>query len=90
MEFMSIVDAKARAPAGCAAVGVYENGDLGIAARQLDKQLAGMITSLHGSGDFSAKVGDTLMLPLPSGATPTARWRPSVTSAPSAIGSHTT
>ena len=68
MEFIAIVDAKARAPSGCAAVGIYENGDLGIAARQIDKQLAGMITSLHGSGDFSAKVGDTLMLPLPSGS----------------------
>src|ERR1700753_3356091 len=66
MEFMSIVDAKAREPSGCAAVGIYENGDLGIAARHLDKQLAGMITSLHGRGDFAAKVGDTLMLPLPS------------------------
>jgi leucyl aminopeptidase len=69
MEFMSIVDAKARAPSGCAAVGIYENGDLGIAARHIDKQLSGTITSLHGSGDFSAKVGDTLMLPLPSGST---------------------
>jgi leucyl aminopeptidase len=69
MEFIAIVDAKARAPSGCAAVGVYENGDLGIAARHMDKQLAGMITSLHGSGDFSAKVGDSLMLPLPSGST---------------------
>src|SRR6202042_3964773 len=69
MEFMAIVDAKARAPSGCAAVGIYENGDLGIAARQIDKQLAGMITSLHGRGEFSAKVGDTLMLPLPSGST---------------------
>jgi len=69
MEFIAIVDAKARAPSGCAAVGIYENGDLGIAARLIDKQLAGMVTSLHGSGDFSAKVGDTLMLPLPSGST---------------------
>jgi len=69
MEFMSIVDAKARAPSGCAVVGIYENGDLGIAARHIDKQLSGTITSLHGSGDFSAKVGDTLMLPLPSGST---------------------
>jgi leucyl aminopeptidase len=72
MEFMAIVDAKARAPSGCAAVGIYENGDLGIAARHIDKQLSGMISGLHGSGDFSAKVGDTLMLPLLPGS-PAAR-----------------
>ena len=68
MEFMAIVDAKARAPSGCAAVGIYENGDLGVAARQIDKQLEGLITRLLGSGDFAAKLGDTLMLPLPTGA----------------------
>ncbi len=68
MEFMAIVDAKARAPSGCAAVGIYENGDLGVAARQVDKQLEGLITRLLGGGDFAAKLGDTLMLPLPSGS----------------------
>jgi leucyl aminopeptidase len=68
MEFMAIVDAKARAPSGCAAVGIYENGDLGAAARQVDKQLEGLVTRLLGSGDFAAKLGDTLMLPLPTGA----------------------
>jgi leucyl aminopeptidase len=68
MEFMAIVDAKARAPAGCAVVGIYENGELGIAARQVDKQLEGLITNLHGSGDFAAKLGDSLMLPLPAGS----------------------
>ena len=68
MEFTAIVDAKARAPTGCAAVGVYENGDLGAAARQIDKQLEGLITRVHGSGDFAAKLGDTLMLPQPVGS----------------------
>ena len=69
MEFMAIVDAKARAQAGCAAVGIYENGDLGIAGRHLDKQLAGLIVGLTRSGDFAAKLGDTLMLPLPANPT---------------------
>src|SRR5471032_942661 len=64
MEFMAIIDAKARAQAGCAVLGIYENGDLGVAARQIDKQLAGLVSNLHGSGDFAAKLGDTLMLPL--------------------------
>ena len=68
MEFMAIIDAKARAPAACAAIGIYENGDLGVAARQVDKQLAGLITNLQGGGDFAAKLGDTLMLPLPAGS----------------------
>jgi leucyl aminopeptidase len=66
MEFMAIVDAKARAASGCAVVGIYENGDLGIAARQIDKQLDGMIAKLQASGDFAAKLGDSVMLPLPA------------------------
>ena len=37
MEFKAIVDAKAREPSGCAVVGVYENGDLGI-ARAVDRR----------------------------------------------------
>ncbi len=67
MEFMAIVDAKARHAADCAVVGVYENGDLGVAARQIDKQLDGIIMKLHRSGDFAAKLGDSIMLPLPQG-----------------------
>jgi leucyl aminopeptidase len=69
MEFTAIVDAKARATTGCAAVGIYENGDLGTAARQIDKQLQGLIARVHGSGDFAAKLGDTLMLPQPPRST---------------------
>src|SRR6202142_2962096 len=69
MVFIAIVDAKARTAAGCAVVGIYENGELGTAARQVDKQLAGLITNRLGSGVFAAKLGDTLMLPLPPGST---------------------
>jgi leucyl aminopeptidase len=72
MEFIAIVDARVRQTAGCAVVGIYENGDLGIAARQIDKQLDGFISKLHSGGDFAAKLGDTLMLPLPAGS-PAAR-----------------
>jgi len=68
MEFKVIVDAKARAKAACVVVGIYENGDLGVAARQIDKQLGGTIGKLFASGDFAAKLGDSLMLPLPSGS----------------------
>jgi leucyl aminopeptidase len=68
MEFMAIIDAKARSPAGCAVAGVYENGDLGAAARHFDKLLSGVLTKLHGSGDLAGKLGDALMLPMPPGS----------------------
>ena len=68
MEFKVIIDAKARQKAGCAVVGVYENGDLGVAARRIDSQLDGLIRKLQGDGDFSAKLGDVLLLPAPAGA----------------------
>jgi leucyl aminopeptidase len=68
MEFKAIVDAKARNEAGCAVVGVYEDGNLGKAAHQLDKQMGGLIGKLHADGDFSGKLGDILLLPAPAGA----------------------
>ena len=68
MEFKAIIDAKARHEAGCAVVGVYEEGDLGISARRIDAQLNGMIGKLRGDGDFSAKLGEALLLPAPAGA----------------------
>jgi leucyl aminopeptidase len=68
MEFKAIIDAKARNDAGCAVVGIYEDGDLGIAARRIDTQLGGLIGKLHGDGDFSGKLGDILLLPTPAGA----------------------
>ena len=71
MEFKAIIDAKARNDAGCAVVGIYEDGDLGLAARKIDTQLNGMIGKLHGDGDFSGKLGDALLLPTPKGTTAT-------------------
>src|SRR5271154_2566012 len=68
MEFNAIIDAKARSAAGCAVVGVYEEGDLGVAARHVDAQLGGLIGKLHTGGDFAGKLGDTLLLPEPAGA----------------------
>src|ERR1700683_5498458 len=68
MEFKAIVDAKVRDSAGCAVVGVYEKGDLGVAARALDAQIGGTIGRLHAGGDFGAKLGDTLLFPQPAGA----------------------
>jgi leucyl aminopeptidase len=68
MEFKAIIDAKARSEAGCAVVGVYEDGSLGKPAHQLDKQMGGLIGKLHADGDFSGKLGDILLLPAPAGA----------------------
>ena len=68
MEFKAIIDAKARNDAGCAVVGIYEDGTLGIAGRRIDTQLGGLIGKLHGDGDFSGKLGDILLLPTPDGA----------------------
>jgi leucyl aminopeptidase len=68
MEFKAIVDVKAHDPADCAVVGIYELGDLGIGAALIDTQIGGIIGNLHASGDFAGKLGDTLLLPLPTGA----------------------
>jgi leucyl aminopeptidase len=67
MEFKAIIDAKARHEAACAVVGVYEEGDLGKAARLLDTQLHGLIGRLRREGDFCGKLGDALLLPSPAG-----------------------
>ena len=68
MEFKAIVDAKARASADCAVVGMYERGDLSVGAGQIDSQIGGLIGKLHSSGDFAGKLSDTLLLPLAKGA----------------------
>ncbi len=67
MEFKAIIDARMRQEAGCAVLGVYEDA-LGAAARRIDAQLNGLIRRLQGDGDFSAKLGEVLLLPKPAGA----------------------
>ena len=62
MQFNTLVDPKARSKTGCAVVGIYENADLGSAARQLDAQVQGRIQGLCSAGDFAAKLADTLLL----------------------------
>jgi len=68
MEFKSVIDAKAKSPAGCAVLGVYEDGDLGVAARHVDAYAGGLLGKLRASGDLSGKLGDTLLLTQPAGA----------------------
>ena len=55
MEFKAIIDPKTRAASDCAVVGLYENGDLGAAARHVDAQTGGLIRHLHSGGDFAGK-----------------------------------
>ena len=68
MKFKAIIDAKARSPTGCAVIGIYEDGDLGVGARQIDKQMQGVIGKLHGHGDFAGKSGEAMLLPAAAGA----------------------
>lgn len=68
MEFKALADARARTSCGCAVLGVYESGELGIATRHVDAALGGSIARLQKGGDFAAKLGDTLLLPQPAGA----------------------
>jgi leucyl aminopeptidase len=68
MEFKAIVDGKMQEAAGCAVVGIYENGELGSAGRRMDTQLGGLIAKMNREGDFAGKLGDALMLHAPHGA----------------------
>src|ERR1700759_3776093 len=68
MEFKATIDAKVRNAAGCAVVGLYEDGELGVAAKRPGAGLGGLLAKLCKDGDFPAKLGDHLLLPGPSGA----------------------
>jgi leucyl aminopeptidase len=68
MEFNAIVDVKARDATDCAVIGIYEQADLGVAAGHINEQLGGLIAKLQSNGDFAAKAGDVLLLPLAAGA----------------------
>ena len=61
MEFKAIVDAKARTASGCAVVGVYENGELGNAARHIDAQIGGILGRLHKTLKIMAPLEGTQM-----------------------------
>jgi leucyl aminopeptidase len=67
MEFKTIVDTRARSATACAVIGVFENGELGEAAKQIDAQIGGQIRKLHSGGDFAGKLGDSFLLARPAG-----------------------
>jgi leucyl aminopeptidase len=68
MDFKAIVDAKANIATGCAVIGVYEDGDLGVAARHVDALTGGLLARLQAAGDLAGKLGDSLLLAAPMGA----------------------
>ena len=69
MEFKAIVDATRRAnPRAAPSSACTRTAILGVAARNIDAQIGGLIAQLQSGGDFAAKVGDTLLLPRPAGA----------------------
>jgi leucyl aminopeptidase len=67
MEFKAVVDLQAKGGADCAVVGIYEQGDLGLGAAQIDAAIDGTLVKLCESGDFTGRLGDTLLLPRAAG-----------------------
>jgi len=62
MQIHVVTQNAARVPSDCAVVGVYEGGELGAAARALDRDLKGRIAALIARGDFAGRLADTLLL----------------------------
>ncbi len=65
MEFVARTGSAATARTDCALVGVYKGGGLSEAAREVDAVAGRMISRLVRRGDFSGKLGQTLLLPEP-------------------------
>jgi leucyl aminopeptidase len=72
MEFQVQTGAGRRARTDCAVVGVHERGELGDAAKALDRALGGRLGRILKGGDFAGRIGETLLLP-DLGAGPAAR-----------------
>jgi leucyl aminopeptidase len=66
MEFVVRTGSAATARTDCAVVGVYKNGGLSEAAKEIDAAAGGMIRRLARRGDFQGKPGETLMIPEPT------------------------
>ena len=62
MQIHVVTHSAARAASDCTVAGVYEGGELGVAARALDRDLRGGITALIKRGDFAGRLADTLLL----------------------------
>ena len=62
MDYFVTTAAAARHRTECAIVGVFEKGELGTAATQLDERIGGRIAKLAKRGDLRGKSGDVVLL----------------------------
>ncbi|HEX2138403.1 MAG TPA: M17 family peptidase N-terminal domain-containing protein, partial [Woeseiaceae bacterium] len=62
MEYFTTTSSAARRGGGCLVVGIYEKGEPGRAASDIDSASGGAIKRLIKSGDLSANVGDARVL----------------------------
>ena len=67
MDFSAKTGSAATLSTDCAVVGVYANGRLSQAAREIDAVAGNLISGLVKRGDFTGKAGATLLLHGPSG-----------------------
>ena len=63
MQFEVFTASAAQVQADCIVVGVHDNGVLAAEAAPLDRQCGGKVSRFLKSGDFSGRLGDTLLLP---------------------------
>jgi len=62
MELRAVTGSAGEVRSECVLVGVHESGDLTTAATQLDRRVGKRLSALLRRGDFSAKLGETLLL----------------------------
>jgi leucyl aminopeptidase len=67
MDFVAKTGAVATLSTDCAIVGVYKDGQLSSAAREIDAAASGLVAGLVKRGDFIGRPGATLLLHGPSG-----------------------
>jgi leucyl aminopeptidase len=53
----------------CVIVGAFQGGSLSASAKQIDAQMKGALKKIQNQGDFGGNVGESLLLPLPTGLT---------------------
>ncbi len=62
MELKAVAGSAGELRSDCVLVGIYESGELSVAAKQLDRRLGKRLSSLVRRGDFAAKLGDTQLI----------------------------
>ena len=62
MDYFTTTSAASRRASGCLIVGIYESGELGAAAAEIDAATGGAVRRLAKRGDLSGEIGDSRML----------------------------